>query len=280
MNPINTNHNLNVDLGSVANIGSNVNTICFKCQKNESENPQKPEARQIDIILNNKYYTNTDKFNVLTHLSSHLINTCNATNLNNDINSSSTNTNSETKASNRIGNKWPEKTDIPCLWDCHTFKHTPWGVPYKFTDGKFQLFGNFCSASCVLAYILQNYQDDDSIWDKVALLNLLYFKVFGEYKSIVPAFDKMALKLFGGTLEIDEYRNIINSNDKAYSIEFPPCNTIIPMIEEIYKKTNLNNTFIPVDKSRIQNANNELRLKRSKPVVNHKNTLDFCLGSS
>jgi hypothetical protein len=52
------------------------------------------------------------------------------------------------------------------------------------------------------------------------------------------------------------------------------------MLEEIYKKTNLNNMFIPVDKTRIQIANNELKLKRSKPVVHHKNTLDFCLGKS
>ena len=104
------------------------------------------------------------------------------------------------------------------------------------------------------------------------------FKAFGKYKSLVPSFDKMALKMFGGTMEIEEYRSIMTNDDKTYSIEFPPCNTIIPMLEEIYKKTNLNNTFIPVDKSRIQVANNELKLKRSKPVVNHKNTLDFCLG--
>ena len=207
------------------------------------------EARQIDIILNNKYYTNTDKFNVMTHLGGCM-----------------------------NGDKWPEKTDIPCLWDCHSFKNTPWGVPYKFTNGKFQLFGNFCSANCVLSYILHFYQDDDALWEKVALLNLLNFKVKKEYSSIVPAFDKMGLKMFGGTLEIEEYRSITNANDKAYGVEFPPCNTIIPMLEEIYKKTNLNNTFIPVDKSRIQAANNELKLKRSKPVVNHKNTLDFCLG--
>jgi hypothetical protein len=217
---------------------------------NEKDEKSK-DTRQIDIILNNKYYTNTDKFNVLTHLGGCL-----------------------------NGDKWPEKTDIPCLWDCHQFKTTPWGVPYKLTNGKFQLFGNFCSANCVLSYILHFYADDDALWEKVALLNLLYFKVYKEYKSIVPAFDKMGLKMFGGTLEIDEYRNLTGANDKAYGVEFPPCNTIIPMLEEIYKKTNLNNTFIPVDKSRIQAANNELKLKRSKPVVNHKNTLDFCLGKA
>ena len=257
-NNINTNDNSNNDNKTCLKCknctcnGGNITGIETINSSNISGNKnQLQEGRQIDIILNNKYYTNTDKFNVLTHLG-------------NSMN----------------GDKWPEKTDIPCLWECHTFKNTPWGVPYKFTNNKFQLFGNFCSSNCVLAYILQNYQDDDALWEKVALLNLLNFKVNAEYKSIVPSFDKMALKLFGGTLEIEEFRNITSVNDKAYSIEFPPCNTIIPMLEEIYKKTNLNNTFIPVDKNRIQTANNELKLKRSKPVVNHKNTLDFCLGKT
>jgi len=237
------------------------NKYCDKCvncdcNKNTSSSSNKlfndnkqSDARQIDIILNNKYNSNTDKFNVLTHLGTSL-----------------------------TGYKWIEKTDVACLWCCHQFKTTPWGIPFKFFQDKFQLFGNFCTPNCALAYILQNYKDDDYLWEKVALLNLLFFKVCGQYKNLMPALDKMALKMFGGTLEIDEYRNIITENEKSYSIEFPPCNTIIPMLEEIYKKTNLNNMFIPVDKTRIQVANNELKLKRSKPVVNHKNTLDFCLG--
>lgn len=230
---------------------------CVNCDCNKNANSssklfndnKQSDARQIDIILNNKYNSNTDKFNVLTHLGTSL-----------------------------TGYKWIEKTDVACLWCCHQFKTTPWGIPFKFFQDKFQLFGNFCTPNCTLAYILQNYKDDDYLWEKVALLNLLFFKVCGQYKNITPSLDKMALKMFGGTLEIDEYRNIITENEKSYSIEFPPCNTIIPMLEEIYKKTNLNNMFIPVDKTRIQVANNELKLKRSKPVVNHKNTLDFCLG--
>jgi thiol-disulfide isomerase/thioredoxin len=209
------------------------------------------KLRQIDIILSNKYNSNTDKFNVLTQF-----------------------------GTNFTGGKWIDKTDIACLWCCNSFTNTPWGIPYKFINETFQLFGNFCSANCTLAYILQNYKNDDTIWEKIALLNLLYFKVYKIYKNLIPAFDKMALKMFGGTLDIDEFRTLTSNNDKAYNIEFPPCNTIIPMLEEIYKKTNLNNNFIPIDKTRIQIANNELKLKRSKPVVNHKNTLDFCLGKS
>ena len=173
---------------------------------------------------------------------------------------------------NLSGGKWINNTQVACLWCCHSFKDTPWGIPYKFVNNKFVLFGNFCMANCALAYTLQYYKDDDSLWEKVALLNLLY-------KNLLPAFDKMSLKLFGGTMEIEEYRNIMFSNEKSYSIEFPPCNTIIPMLEEIYKKSSLSNTFIPVDKNKINIAiNNELKLKRSKPIINHKNTLDFCLG--
>jgi thiol-disulfide isomerase/thioredoxin len=243
----------------ILNDGKSVCEKCINCECNKQrvldssnsiiQNDKQLETRQIDIILNNKYNSNTDKFNVLTHLGICL-----------------------------TGNKWIEKTDVPCLWCCHQFNNNPWGIPFKFVNDKFQLFGNFCTPNCTLAYILQNYKEDDYLWEKIALLNLLLYKVSGQYKTIKPAFDKMALKMFGGTLEIDEYRSIIMDNEKSYSIEFPPCNTIIPMLEEIYKKTNLNNTFIPVDKTRIQVANNELKLKRSKPVVNHKNTLDFCLG--
>ena len=221
---------------------------CCNCQNKNNNND---EVRQIDIILNKKYNNNTDKINVLTHL---------GLNLN--------------------GEKWIDETCVSCLWCCHTFKNIPWGIPYKFTNDKFLLFGNFCMANCALAYILQFYKDDETLWEKVALLNLLYFKVYGKYKSLLPAFDKMALTMFGGTMDIEEYRNIMLNNEKTYNIEFPPCNTIIPMLEEIYKKTALTNTFIPIDNKIINTANNinELKLKRSKPIINHKNTLDFCLG--
>ena len=133
--------------------------------------------------------------------------------------------------------------------------------------------------NCALAYILQYYKDDDNFWEKISLLNLLYFKIHGEYKNLMPAFDKMSLNIFGGVLDINEYRNINCTNNKTYNIEFPPCNTIIPMLEEIYKKTTLNNTFIPIDKNSLTFLNiNDLKLKRNKPIINHKNTLDFCLG--
>lgn len=234
--------------GKTSLVNSN---YCVQCSHCKGDKNNENDVRQIDIILNNKYNSNTDKFFTLTHL----VNCMN-------------------------GDKWLNKTDVACLWCCHYFDNTPWGIPYKFNNGKFTIFGNFCMPNCALAYLLNHYSEDELLWDKVSLLNLLYFKVHGLYKSLVPSFDKLSLKMFGGTLEIEEYRELISDNEKSYSVEFPPCNTIIPLLEEIYKKSNLNNTFIPVDKNRIQVANNELKLKRSKPIINHKNTLDFCLNNN
>ena len=237
-NQINT-YNQQSILNNINNNYSNVN----------ENNSNKEPIRQIDIILNNKYNSNTDKLNVLTHLSLNI-----------------------------KSDKWITTTNSACLWCCHTFTNIPWGIPYQYRKNKFQLFGNFCLPNCALAYILQYYKEDDSFWEKISLLNLLYFKVFGEYKNLTPSIDKMALKLFGGKLDIDEYRNINGLNNKMYNIEFPPCNTIIPILEEIYKKTNLNNTFLPIDKKNQPLLTmNDFKLKRNKPIINPKNTLDFCL---
>ena len=79
-------------------------------------------------------------------------------------------------------------------------------------------------------------------------------------------------------MNIEEYHNLLESNNKSYTIEFPPCNNVIPVLEEIYKKNNLTSSFIPVDKNRISKANNELKLKRNTPINNNRNTLDSCMN--
>ena len=122
------------------NTSSKTSTFCDKCthcklNRKDATEPDH-EVRQIDIILNNKYNSNTDKFNVLTHL-----------------------------ANNTMGGGWIDKTDVACLWCCHSFTGTPWGIPYKYVNGKFILFGNFCIANCALAHILIFYKDDESIWE-------------------------------------------------------------------------------------------------------------------
>jgi hypothetical protein len=174
------------------------------------------------------------------------------------------------------------RTDIACFWCCHGFDCHPWGIPIKMEGGKFHLFGVCCSANCAASYLF-NVFNKDNLWDMYAMLNLLYYKVYGIHRQIIHAPDKICLKKFGGNLDIHEFRNRTSQEDKSYIIKFPPSTSVIPVMEEVNMKkiqANNNKSYIPVDKSRINQASNELRLKRNKPIHNAQNTLDKCMNIS
>jgi len=211
------------------------------------EKPQsEPKLRQIDMLINERYNCNNEKINVLNEL------------VNKD--------------------KRPATTNILCFWCGCQFDGPPWGIPTKYDKGLFDLYGIFCSPQCTLAHTVHNEKDDDYLWEKIALLNLLYFKVYQKYENLVPSLDKISLIKYGGSLEEKQYKEIIDQNDKSYSIEFPPCNNVIPTLEDIYKKNSLSATFIPIDKNRIKKAGDELKLKRTKPINYNKKTLDDCMN--
>ena len=86
-------------------------------------------------------------------------------------------------------------------------------------------------------------------------------------------------------LLISKNRTVINIyKDNIYLLKFPPSISIIAVIAEInenkynIKNMNKSNNFIPLDTNRIKKANKELKLKRSKPLTNSKNTLDSCIN--
>ena len=146
----------------------------------------------------------------------------------------------------------------------------------SYEDGVFKMFGIFCSPNCAASYLFQSFPHTENVWENYALLNLLYFKIYGVNKKIIPAPSKICLKKFGGQMDIEDYRYNL-ATETTYAIKFPPAISIIPIMEEVnLKKIQYQNNYIPVDKTRILKANNQLRLKRSKPL-NNKNTLDSCI---
>lgn len=179
-------------------------------------------------------------------------------------------------------NKWLESTNIACFWDCHCFEHQPWGIPIKFDvqTGKFTLFGIFCSPNCALSYLLANEANTYSLWERVSLLNLLNYKVYENDENIIPAPDKMCLKLFGGPLDINEFRALTLKNNKVFNINFPPCNIITPVLEETKKIYNQDTYFIPSDKKKQNKIQTELKIKRTRSIYSNKNTLDTLLMSA
>lgn len=174
--------------------------------------------------------------------------------------------------------EWPMSTSIACYNCCHKFSNAPIGIPVKYSNDVFYVVGCFCSLECAMSYNLNERDQIDNMWEKNNLLNLLS-KRLGNHKGYIkPAPNRLCLKFFGGHLTIDEYRDFHKSN-KVTCFNFPPMQTLTQQVEEINESDIKNyKRFVPVDTDRINNYKKELKLKRTKPLHNVKNTLDHALN--
>jgi hypothetical protein len=181
-----------------------------------------------------------------------------------------------------IANKtseWVESTNIRCWWCCYEFDNKPVGIPILYKENKFHVYGCFCSFNCALSYNFNT--DDNKKWERIGLIHLLYKKIYNTKEvKLSYAPDREFLKIFGGHLDINKFRNP-DEILKKYEVVYPPMLSIIPQLEEteIYaESSNMRRSkqAIPVDQDRIQRARDKLKLKRQKPLREH-NTLEQCM---
>jgi hypothetical protein len=116
--------------------------------------------------------------------------------------------------SNLNSKDWPVNTNIHCWWCCYEFEGMPIPVPLKYDvkSERFVLKGCFCSFNCAQAYSFRRKLNNEG------LVRLLFKKMNQtpdfDYKnfSIKKAPDPFLLRLFGGILSIEEFReNFTNS---------------------------------------------------------------------
>jgi len=173
--------------------------------------------------------------------------------------------------------EWPKSSNIKCLWCCYNFESIPCAIPYSLMDKKFYVFGNFCSPECAASYNFDSKDNDKDIWERYSLLNYLYSIIFELPElTIKLAAPRLSLNVFGGKLSIEEFRQCNTNNYKNYKIVFPPMVSIIASLEEVKKDSIIKNNYVPINKENIKKINNDLRLKREKPISN-KNTLENCM---
>ena len=186
---------------------------------------------------------------------------------------------------------WIDKIDASCWWCCHTFNSIPIGMPcdYDANLNKFRVKGIFCSFACMLAYTEDNNKDYskmhsliNSLYKKLTgiseitlkddYINMLQndynlnmiLKDAPEFKKeyieslsslihdpLQKAPNRSTLKMFGGILDIEEFRNSTKEN-KIYKMVDYPMYISRDYIEE-------------VDLQRIKNVN--------KNVFNKKNNI-------
>lgn len=167
-------------------------------------------------------------------------------------------------------NEWPQTTNICCYWCCNQFSNPPFGIPLKYSNEKFDVFGCFCSLECAAAFNYESRESHDEKCERFNLLNLLAKKI-GHDGPIKVAPSKFSLTMFGGHLTIEAFRRFCTTG-KIININFPPMMTLTQQIEEINECDISEKIYIPVDNDRINKY--ALSLKRSKPVNSDKNTLD------
>ncbi len=173
----------------------------------------------------------------------------------------------------------PEHTDVACFWCVHQFEGRPVFLPYDEKDGVWHVYGNFCSPECALAYCIDEKEDQQLRWEKIALLHRLYANVIGG--RIYPAPARIVLKHFGGRLGIEEYRATVRKGKVRMDIHYPPMVSLLATMDTKpidFYETTIPKTFVPLNSERVKKVEEGLRLKRSKPLKDKESTLDACMN--
>lgn len=175
---------------------------------------------------------------------------------------------------------WPACTDGWCWHCCHPFDTTPLPLPIKYDDRRdvFHVTGTFCSWGC-----MKKYNGESASYLKhvnTTNITLFHKRCTGRLsKHIKPAPPRFALRVFGGTMSIDEFRAAADNG--VYLQTLPPKmivhHTALEQtnVKHKSKHHDMEQTICFKDASV---KNETLRLKRPKPLQNNRNTLERAMG--
>ncbi len=152
-----------------------------------------------------------------------------------------------------------------CWWDTHYFTTPKIEMPESYFNGIFNCDGKFCSWECMMAYNINI--NDENISKRTSLIYLMYKKTYNVYKIIKPAPSWKILAEFGGAITIDEFRINLTINNLEYNYIKPPIISRISYVEKI-----------PIKNENDDIKNDDLVLKRNKPLKSSKYNLESIMG--
>ncbi|NBR14662.1 MAG: hypothetical protein EBU01_08770 [Crocinitomicaceae bacterium] len=166
-----------------------------------------------------------------------------------------------------------------CFWCCHGFNWKPFVIPthYDFYTNLYNAEGHFCSPECALSYVYSEPRLTDSQrWYRHSLLKSVYHELYRE-RDLRPAPDKRILRMFGGNVDIKQYREFLHSSTKPVQIAMPPIRLYLPSVNTQSSSRDVK-SYVTLTNDAIDKASQQLRLKRSKPVHSNTHTFDKCLN--
>jgi hypothetical protein len=113
------------------------------------------------------------------------------------------------------------------------FDNPPIFIPKHEISGTYHVYGCFCSPECAAGYLFQQRDIDPSTrFERYALLNHIYCKIYDYNKNIKPAPDPYyTLDKFFGNLNIQEYRRMLK-NERLLLVVDKPLTRSLPELHE------------------------------------------------
>lgn len=125
-----------------------------------------------------------------------------------------------------------EETELKshCFWCTCDFKTPSIYIPKHEVNGKYEVYGCFCTAECAVAHLFEENIDQSLKWERYALLNYLYQNIFKQTKPFHPAPNpRYVLDKYFGKLSIEEYRTLLRSGKHIMVID-KPISKVFPEI--------------------------------------------------
>lgn len=169
-----------------------------------------------------------------------------------------------------------QKTDIACWWCAHTFDTYIVNLPTKYVEKKdvFKVKGIFCSFECASSYSFKVLRHSNLDIIKHYYRRLYNCRGSVDIKMAPP---KEILKMFGGTVDIKDYRN--GNHNISYFMNYYPIIFTPHQIGECKINKMINKSQ---DEIKHENTLLNISLNRKEIPVQHKkikNIKDF-LNSS
>lgn len=143
-----------------------------------------------------------------------------------------------------------------CFWCTYDFDSEVVHIPKYNMNGTYHVYGCFCSPQCATAHLMSEKVDSSIKFERYQLINNLYAGIYNYKNSIKPAPNPYyVLEKYYGSLTINEYRDLMNTNRHMVVID-KPMTHIFP---ELYED---NDDFI-VSKRTIPKNNDVYSVRKS-----------------
>ena len=220
-----------------------------------NNNPEQYDTPEyFNINKNNNFLNKLDlKNNCVIRDNYQKINNSEIINKSQGINTTNTNTNNNTREVwdklNELKLSFQRSNTIDkrscCFWDTCYFDNPPIYIPKQEVNGITEVYGCFCSPECAVAYLKKEKLDSSTLWERYALLNTIYSKVFQYKDNIKPApCPYYTLDKFYGNLTIEEYRQLLGKQHFLLVVERPLTKIMPEIHDDLSESPNIYNNLL------------------------------------